>query len=441
MTVREEPIEPSSIGEGHSDGGEAGASQPGLRDRRPMTGVLIANAVSMTGDSLAAVAIPWFVLETTGSAARAGLTGGAAVLPALLAGIFGGTFVDRVGPKRASVLADVVGGTAILLIPLLYATVGLAFWQLLVLVLLAGALDVPGITARRAMLPELAKLGGIRLERVNSILEGNQMLATLLGPPIAGVAIGWFGAEQVLWADAATFALSAGVVAKLVPGHLYPQRARDATTSYMVELKEGLRFLWNDRLLRAASASLAVTNATGGAFFAVIFVVYARERFESATYLGLLFSAIGLGSLLGALGYGAVGYRLPRRWVWCVGYLLLPIGHWMFAFEWPFGLMLGVLLLLAIAGGAINPLLVTVRMERIPVELRGRVFATSSAIAMGIQPIGIILGGALVEWLGLRAAVVLLATIDTAMGIVIFLLPVWKHLDDSRPERVQAAAA
>jgi len=265
-------------------------------DRRPVTAVLIANVVSLTGDALAAVAIPWFVLETTGSAARAGLSGGVAVLPAFVAGIFGGTLIDRLGPKRASITADVVGGLAVLLIPLLYATVGLAFWQLLVLVLLGGILDLPGVTARRGMLPELAKLGGMRLERVNAILEGNQSLSYLLGPPLAGVAIGLIGADRVLWADAATFALSAAVIARLVPAHLYPAHRREAGTSYLDVLRVGLRFLWNDRILRAGSLTLGVTNAIGGPTFSVVSIVYARDRLDSATYAGLFLSALGLGA-------------------------------------------------------------------------------------------------------------------------------------------------
>ena len=404
-------------------------------DRRPVTAVLIANAVSLTGDALAAVAIPWFVLETTGSAAKAGLSGGVAVLPAFVAGIFGGTLIDRLGPKRASVVADVVGGVAVLLIPLLYATVGLAFWQLLLLVLLGGVLDLPGVTARRGMLPELARLGGIRLERVNSLLEGNQQLSYLLGPPIAGIAIGLIDADRVLWADAATFALSAAVIAKLVPPHLYPAHRREAGTGYLDELRVGLRFLWDDRVLRAGSLALAATNAVGGPVFSVISIVYARDRFDSATYAGLFLSALGLGSWLGTMGYGAFGHRYPRRWIWAIAYLCFPLEIWVFAVRWPVAAMLAVLFVAGLIGGAVNPLFVTVRMERIPVALRGRVFATSSAIAMAAQPAGIAVGGVMVQGLGLRTTVVILAIVAQVIGVVIFLHPVWQGLDDTRMDR------
>lgn len=411
---------------------------PAATDRRPVTAVLIANAVSLTGDALAAVAIPWFVLETTGSAAKAGLSGGVAVLPAFVAGIFGGTLIDRLGPKRASVVADVVGGLAVLLIPLLYATVGLAFWQLLVLILLGGVLDLPGVTARRGMLPELARLGGVRLEQVNALLEGNQQLSYLLGPPIAGIAIGLVGADRVLWADAATFALSAAVIAKLVPPRLYPAHRREAGTGYLDELRVGLRFLWDDRILRAGSLALAATNAVGGPVFSVVAIVYARDRFASATYAGLFLSALGLGSWLGTMAYGASLHRFSRRWIWAVAYLCYPLEIWMFAFRWPVAAMLGVLFLAGLIGGAVNPLFVTVRMERIPPALRGRVFATSSAIAMAAQPAGIAVGGVMVQALGLRPTVVVLAVAAQAIGLIIFLQPVWKGLDDTRPDLATA---
>src|SRR6476620_7677977 len=107
---------------------------PPAAGRRPILGLLTANAISQVGSALTVIAIPWFVLQTTGSAAKTGLTGFFVALPFLITGIFGGTVVDRLGYKRSSVIADSVSGIGIALVPLLYYTVGLAFWQLLALV-------------------------------------------------------------------------------------------------------------------------------------------------------------------------------------------------------------------------------------------------------------------------------------------------------------------
>src|ERR671921_16482 len=98
--------------------------------RTPILALLGANAVSETGNVLAFVAIPWFVLQTTGSAARTGLTGAAFLLAAVVAGVVGGPGVDRAGFKRTSIVADLSGAVTVALIPLLSYTSRLAFWQL-----------------------------------------------------------------------------------------------------------------------------------------------------------------------------------------------------------------------------------------------------------------------------------------------------------------------
>src|SRR5258708_30853529 len=95
--------------------------------RTPMLALLTANVISLVGSMLTVIALPWFVLQTTGSAAKTGLTGGFVALPYFIVGIFGGTIVDRLGYKRASVIADTVSGIGIVLVPTLYYTVGLPF--------------------------------------------------------------------------------------------------------------------------------------------------------------------------------------------------------------------------------------------------------------------------------------------------------------------------
>src|SRR3712207_2222407 len=193
---------------------------------------------------MAKVAIPWFVLETTGSAAKMGITAAAIGVATVSASFFGGPVVDRVGYKRASVLADLMSGLSVALIPLLYLTAFLAFWQLLVLVFLGTLLDTPGRPARRALVPELARLALMPLERANSAYEVIPRLSFLVGPPLAGVLIAAIGASNVLWVDAATFAVSAALIAWFVPSGLVSQEGGteeigvSSARRYLTELAE-----------------------------------------------------------------------------------------------------------------------------------------------------------------------------------------------------------
>lgn len=397
----------------------------------PLAALLAANAISMVGNALTMVALPWFVLETTGSAARTGFVAAAAVLPALLAGIFGGTLVDRVGFKRIGVVADVVSGVAIGLVPLLAATVGLPFWLLLTLVVLGALLDIPGITARRSMLPELARRAGWRLERANAGFESSNALSLLLGPPLAGVLIAVVGARNVLWWDAATFAVAALLVAGLVP-NLAPTERRDPGAHYLADLAAGLRFIRRERLLLLLAAILAAGNALTGPLFAVLLPVYVAETFGRAGPLGAALAALGAGSLAGSLLFGAVGHRLPRRAVWLVAFLVVPIEIWILAVSPPLPVLVGTLALAGIVIGPINPLLVTIRHERIPPALRGRVFATFSAIAMGAQPVGLLVAGLLIDGVGFRPTVLLLAGSAQLLGVALLFAPSLRQMDETK---------
>ncbi len=102
-----------------------------------------ANAISLTGNVFSNIAIPWFVLQTTGSATQTGITGFFTILPVVIAGFFGGTIIDRLGYKRTSIIADIASGVTTALIPLLHFTIGMQFWQLMVLVFFGALLDMP----------------------------------------------------------------------------------------------------------------------------------------------------------------------------------------------------------------------------------------------------------------------------------------------------------
>src|SRR5215210_4498026 len=218
----------------------------------PIISLFTANAISLIGNVLSAIAIPWFVLQTTGSATQTGITGFFTVLPVVLAGLFGGTLVDRLGYKRTSIIADIASGITTALIPLLYFTVGLEFWQLMALVFLGALLDAPGSTARSALVPELAEMAQMPIERATSLIHIIERGARLVGAPLGGLLIALVGTENVLWLDAVSFFISAGMIAATIKiQQPVQQEEQNASGGYFEELREGLRFIFHDKLMLA----------------------------------------------------------------------------------------------------------------------------------------------------------------------------------------------
>jgi len=149
--------------------------------RTPLYAVLSANAVSQIGDMMVAVALPWFVLQTTGSVVQMGIVGAAVGIGTLLSSISGGPLVDRFGFRRASI-SNVTAGVAVAAVPLLFWADLLPFWLLLTLALVISVLNAPGDLARRALVPTLAQWAAMPLERANAADTAIPRLSQLAGP-------------------------------------------------------------------------------------------------------------------------------------------------------------------------------------------------------------------------------------------------------------------
>lgn len=404
----------------------------GSRDRRPLSALLVATIVSLIGSQMTIIALPWFVLTTTGSAAKAGLVGFATFLPGLVVGLFGGVLVDRLGFKQVSVVADLVSGLGIVAIPLLYDTVGLSFPQLLVLVFIGSLLKVPSLTAHRSMVPELAEHAGAPLERVNALFESSQNLSLLLGTPIAGLLVASIGARNVLWLDAASFGLSALLVGLVVPATLFA-RNQFASHGYLRDVLAGLKFIRRDQLLWPMVIVLAASNALSSSIGGVVLPFYVKDAFGSAASLGIMFAALGGGGFLGSTLYGMFAGRLSRRFIWMAAFLIMPLELWILTVSPSVAMIVGTFFVAGIASGPLNPLMVTIRHERSPEELRGRVFSTYSAVAMAVQPLGILVAGSLIESAGFEVAVVAFAVSAQLLSVLVLLIPAFRQMDALRP--------
>ncbi len=387
-----------------------------------MMALLVATIVSLIGSQMTIIALPWFVLTTTGSAAKAGLVGFATFLPGLVVGLFGGVLVDHLGFKQVSVVADLVSGLGIVAIPLLYDTVGLSFSQLLVLVFIGSLLKVPSLTAHRSMVPELAEHAGSPLERVNALFESSQNLSLLLGTPIAGLLVASIGARNVLWLDAASFGLSALLVGLVVPATLFA-RNQFASHGYLHDVLAGLKFIRRDQLLWPMVIVLAASNALSSSIGGVVLPFYVKDAFGSAASLGVMFAALGGGGFLGSTLYGMFAGRIPRRFIWMAAFALMPLELWILTVSPSVAMIVGAFFVAGIASGPLNPLMVTIRHERSPEELRGRVFSTYSAVAMAAQPLGILVAGSLIEGKGFEFAVVAFAVSAQLLSVMVLLIP------------------
>jgi MFS family permease len=408
------------------------------RNRRPLYGLIVATTLGLAGRQLSVIAIPWFVLSTTGSASRAGVVAAAVLVPGLIAGLLGGALVDRLGYRQVSVASDLVAAVATMLIPLLYLTVGLAFWQLLLLVFFSSLLDVPAITARRSMVPELARAAGMSLDRVNATLESLQNLSLLIGMPLAGLLIAWMGARHVLWIDAGASALSALIVVLTVPTTLFARHIASGSSRYWDDVMTGLRFIRRDEVLWPMVIVLALSNAISSTTTVTV-PVFFRTEFGTAASIGVVFAALGGGAFLGATLYGVTAGRITRRAIWYVSFLVAPLECWVFLVSPTVALLAAAFFVVGFVMGPINPIMVSLRHERSPLAIRGRVFSTYSAIAMAAQPLGVLAAGNLIDRIGFSPTMLLFAILAQLLGVAALAIPGFRRLDDA-PREVSGGA-
>lgn len=421
---------------------EAGTSRVRSASARPLATLLLAHALSGVGNMVTLVALPLYVLAQTGSPTMAGVLAVAATAPVILGGLFGGTLVDRVGYRRTSVTSDLVGGVTVVAIPVLHATVGLPFGVLLALVVATGLLDTPGQAARTALLPEAAAAAGVPLERALGWWGAAERGAIMVGAPLAGVLVAWWGPLPVLVVDAASFVVSALVVARGVPRGFGPapfspptvdERGPapvDAGAGYWQDLRAGLRALWGNRLLRAVTLMVLATNAFDVGRSAVIAPVYAQRELGGAAALGMLVGASGLGALVGALVFSVVGPRLPRRATYTVAFVLAgPPFFFVLAARPGLTVCLVAAVLAGLAAGSINPIINAVVLEQVPATMRARVSGAIGAGAWAAMPVGSLAAGLLVEHAGLVPTLLGVGSAYLLVTLAPLVGRTWRGLD------------
>ncbi len=369
-------------------------------NRRPFLAFAIAETLSISGTRLSTIAIPWLVLTTTGSPILTGVVAMAEMLPYVVAKALSGPLIDRIGPKRVAIGCDTTSVVVVGLVPLLALFGWLDLALLLPIVVAMGILRGPSDAAKISMVPSIAKLADVPLERVTGVAGVIDRLASTVGAAAAGGLIALIGPGLALALNAATFALAAAVVATGIPA--FGRERTETRGSYFAELREGFDFIRRDALLVGIVVMITITNLLDAAWSAVLLPVWTQQAGFDAALLGLLFAVMSAASIAGAAIATATGERLPRLTVYIVAFLLAGLPRFaVFAIDVP---LLAVFVTLAIGGfaaGFINPIVNAVIMERIPPAMIGRASALVGALAWALIPFGGLVGGALVALVGL----------------------------------------
>jgi MFS family permease len=373
----------------------------GVRDFRLLwTG----EAISSLGDQFALIALPWLALVLTGSAIALGGVLALMAVPRALLMVVGGVSVDRFSPRRVMLGSNAVRLVAVSVLGLIVLAGAAQLWMLYVFALVFGVADAFFFPAQTSIVPELVE--GDQLQRANGIVQGTAQATLLVGPAVAGVVIAALGSGSspandggigvALLIDAATFLASLGTLWLIRP------RAHVAQppTSILDSIREGLRFVWASRGLRAVILlSLAANFFIVGPFeVGMPFIAYSRLP-EGAAAFGIVMAAFGGGSLLGLIVASVLPAPRPSRLGLTVigtlslaglGVAALAVVHTTLLAAVVIG-MSGTML------GVGNLIGITWIQGRIPPELMGRVMSLMITGSVGLIPVSMFVAGVAVQ--------------------------------------------
>jgi MFS family permease len=383
-----------------------------LRDRA-LLALLARDVVSTAGSQMTWVALPWFVITTTGSATKMAIVVAVEAAALGIVGFAAGNLVGRVGLRRTMLVADACRAPLVAAIPMLHTAGLLSFPLLLVLVFAIGAFGTPSFVSKAAILPEIVGEDEGVLGEANALLQAAMRIALVLGPVLAGVLIGLVGATNVLYIDAATFVVAFLLIAIFVHvGGAAPD------TDESRGLGAGIRFLLKDRLLRPWSVAIVAGDVAWLAFFvAMPFLVLTRFG-EQPEILGWLLGAWGVGAVAGS----AVIFRYVRRvdglLLGSVGELAMIAPIWIFLADTSAWVLVVAMFASGLANGFINAPIWTIFTVRTPPALRPKAWAAIIASTSLLGPIVLLGAGTALDSIGLTRTLLVIVIVQTLAALL-----------------------
>ncbi|MFD1019861.1 MFS transporter [Thalassobacillus hwangdonensis] len=373
---------------------QAHEENPSFKVNYPVFRLMGGNFVSFFGDQIYLIAIPLIVLALTGSPFIMGVVAALERLPILLQP-FLGIVADRFDRRKVLMVCDALRGTVVLILGVTYLTGNLPITYLLIGAFVIGLLSQLYNTAQFAILPRLVRPSDLQL--ANSINSGIFQTSVFIAPGLGGILIAAYDPGYALVINGISFFAALLAVSSI---KLSPPEEKQASTGWMLQIKEGFRFVIQTRPILFTNLSMFL-SIFGTTILLTLMVFHLKDTIGlTAGQIGFLLSIGGLGAVGGALASGFFRKRFSYGNILFTAALIGGGSIILFAYVQSF-----VLLVVANAIGTVcasiqSPCIVTLRQLLTPDRLLGRVQATSRFMTWMLMPVGAFSAGVLAEYIG-----------------------------------------
>ncbi len=381
------------------------------RPSRSLAGLLVADVISTAGTEMTAVALPWLVLTSTGSAARMGGVLAAEFVGMAVLGLWGGWLATVVGPRRMMLAADLARALLVGLVAVLSIMDALVLPVLLLVGFAIGAFFPGYSSSQRLVLAQIVGEDELRLTRAGGLLGSVNETASVIGPALGGVLVVLLGAAQVVAFDAVTYLIAFAVLALLVR----PEPADLATGEAGRGVLAGLKYLVRHRALRLQLAGVGLIEVGFTALLATVPVLALQGG--GASVAGWLLASYGAGSVAGGLLSARAKRTGGRVTTWAV--LGLAASTWLLLVPGPVWTLAGAIALNGVCSGLFFPRFFSAVTIGTPPALRARVM-TAVTIAISVPgPIGFLGAGFLAQQTGTTTGSLVLIVVAATLGAAV----------------------
>jgi hypothetical protein len=394
---------------------------------RPFLLLWSGQTLSRLGDSLYQIALAWWVLEQTHSAAAMGTVYACNFAPTVVFVLLGGVAVDRLPRVHLMLGADLVRALLAAMIAALASTQQLELWHVYLASLLFGLVNAFFLPAYSALIPDVMPKS--LLTSANALTSLSAEVTGVAGPLLGALLVGRRGAALAFALDGGSFLFAAVCLLPLL-GLSILRAAPQAHTSIARDLRAGFQAIATASWLWLTIALLALLNLTGRSPMTVTLPFLVRNDLRAdVDLLGALYSSFSLGSIAGAAWIGRRGLlrrrgRLVYRALVLVGLMTLALGL-------PIGIYrsAAAIFLLGMALAIGNLVWTQIVQAYVPAHVFGRVSSITLLASTSLLPLGVALAGWATDWAGPALVFIVGGALTAGLALVGLLHPAIRNLE------------